>query len=51
MKKTTEFVKVVLTDGKTAKKTVYVDENGEKYVYIYRGYMKLSDFLKEWKTV
>ena len=46
-----QFVKIILTDGKPQKKTVFVNENGEKYVYVYRGYMKLADFLKDRKTV
>jgi len=46
MKKTNEFIKVVLLNGKEQKRTIYVDENGQKYVYNQRGFWTLEDFIK-----
>lgn len=46
MKKTTEYIKIVLINGKEQKRTIYVDDNGEKYVYNQRGFWRLEDFMK-----
>lgn len=50
-KKTAEHIKVVQTDGSVVKKTVYVDEDGEKYVYNQNGYWKLEEFAKGRKNI
>lgn len=49
--KTKEHIKVVGTDGKIIKKTVYVDANGAKYVYGQNAYWKLDEFVKNHKTI
>ena len=46
MTKTKEYIKIVLLNGKEQKRAIYVDENGEKYVYNQRGFWKLEDFIK-----
>ena len=51
MKKTTEYITIVLLNGKEQKKTIYVDESGAKHIYNQRGFWKLEDFVKGRKTV
>lgn len=51
MKKTAKYIKIILTNGKEQKKTIYVDDNGEKYIYNQRGFWKLEDFIKGRKIV
>ena len=49
--KTKEHIKVVGTDGKVIKKTIYIDENGVKYIYNQNGFWKLDEFLKGHKII
>ena len=49
--KTAEHIKVKTIDGKVIKKAIYVDENGEKYVYNQHGYWKLEEFTKGRKII
>lgn len=51
MKKTKEYITVVLLNGKEQKRTIYVDENGAKYIYNQRGFWKLEDFVKGRKII
>ena len=51
MEKTKETIKIVLQDGTVSKRTVYVDENGEKYVYNQRSFWKLEEFKKGRKII
>ena len=46
MKKTTEHIKIVLLNGKEQKKAIYINENGDKYIYNQRGFRKLEDFIE-----
>ena len=46
MKKTVEYIKIRLVNGNEQKRTIYVDENGSKYVYNQKGFWKLEDFIK-----
>lgn len=50
-KKTKEYIKIKLIDGTEQKRTIYVDDNGLKYIYNQRRYWKLEDFIKTHRTV
>ena len=49
--KTKEYIKIVGTNGKVIKKTIYVDGNGTKYVYNQNGFWKLDEFIKVHKII
>ncbi len=49
--KTKEYIKIVGTNGKVIKKTIYVDENGVKYIYNQNSFWKLEEFIKGHKTI
>lgn len=51
MTKTKECIRFVSLDGKEQKRTIYVDENGEKYIYNQRRFWKLEDFIRDWKVI
>lgn len=50
-KKTNEYIKIVLITGKTQKRTIYVDDNGKKYVYNQHGFYELENFVKTHKII
>lgn len=46
MNKTSEYIKIVLINGNTQKRYIYLGENGEKYIYNQNSFWKLEDFVK-----
>ena len=51
MKKTSEYIKIILINGKTQKRYIYLGENGEKYIYNQHSFWKLEDFVKNRKII
>ena len=51
MEKTKEYIKMVAINGKVVKRTIYVDEKGEKYVYNQNHFWNLEDFVKHHDTI
>lgn len=51
MQKTSEYIKVVLINGKVQKRYIYLDENGEKYIYNQRWFWKFEDFVRNRKII
>ena len=51
MQKTSEYIKVVLINGKVQKRHIYLDKNGKKYIYNQGGFWKLEDFVRNRKTI
>lgn len=45
MEKTKEYIKIRLINGKEEKKTIYIDENGEKYIYNQGGFWEFDRFV------
>lgn len=50
-KKTSEYITIVLLNGKKQKRFIYLDDNGEKYVYNQGGFWKLGEFVKSRRVV
>ena len=49
MKKTNDYIKIILINGTVQKRFIYLDDNGEKYIYNQRGFWKFEEFIKRWK--
>ena len=48
---TDEYIKIILTNGKIQKRTIYADENGEKFVFILGRFWELEYFKANWNIV
>lgn len=51
MEKTNEYIKIRIINGKEEKRTIYIDENGEKYIYNQNRFWEFDYFVKHWDIV
>ena len=51
MEKTNDYIKIRLINGKEEKRTIYIDENGEKYIYNQNRFWEFDYFINHWDIV